>query len=60
MKRFINPEVMDVGFGFSESGIYKTLEPSGVEAYRTYINELPFVPEPEAFGLHDNAEITTN
>lgn len=25
-----------------------------------YIDQLPFVPQPEAFGLHENAEITTN
>jgi len=26
----------------------------------TYITNLPLNPEPEAFGLHDNAEIITN
>lgn len=60
IRRFINSETVDDGFAYSDSGTYKTIEPAGVEAYRAYINELPFVPEPEAFGLHDNAEITTN
>lgn len=60
IRRFINEETIDDEFKFSDSGLYKTIEPTGVEGYRTYINELPFVPAPEAFGLHDNAEITTN
>lgn len=60
IRRFINEDTVEVGFAFSDSGTYKTLEPAGVDDYRRYINDLPFVPEPEAFGLHDNAEITTN
>lgn len=60
MKRIINVDTIEVGFKFSESGTYSTIEPSGADEYRRYINDLPFVPEPEAFGLHDNAEITTN
>ena len=51
---------MEEGFKFSESGTYSTIAPGGIDEYRRYINEMPLVPEPEAFGLHDNAEITTN
>lgn len=29
-----------------------------MEDYLTYIDKLPLNPSPEAFGLHDNAEIT--
>jgi dynein heavy chain, axonemal len=49
-----------VGFGFSESGMYKTLEGGTQDDYLAYIDKLPLVPHPEAFGLHENAEITTN
>jgi len=35
------------------------IEPGEKEDYIKYIDGLPLNPEPEAFGLHDNAEITT-
>jgi len=60
LKRFVNPDIMKVGAGFSDSGIYKTIEPGGVDDYIRYIQSLPLSPHPEAFGLHENAEITTN
>jgi len=56
----MNKGAQDLGFGFSDSGIYRTIEPGSQEDYLAYINELPMVPHPEAFGLHENAEITTN
>lgn len=51
---------MEVGGKFSDSGIYKTIEPGTVDDYVRYIQSLPLSPHPEAFGLHENAEITTN
>ena len=57
---FINPGVMTDGFGLSKSGIYKIIPPGDKEDYLEYIRSLPLNPEPEAFGLHENAEITTN
>jgi len=58
--RFIDPDMVNIGFKYSESGIYKTIEVGGQEDYLKYIKELPLNPHPEAFGLHENAEITTN
>jgi dynein heavy chain len=52
--------VVTVGFNFSDSGTYKTIDASTQDEYIKYIDGLPFVPHPEAFGLHENAEITTN
>lgn len=60
LKRFYCEEAQTIGFKFSESGIYKTIEPGSQQDYLDYINKLPLVPHPEAFGLHENAEITTN
>jgi dynein heavy chain, axonemal len=47
-------------FKFSQSGIYRSIEAGSYEDYVNYISKLPQNPEPEAFGLHGNAEITTN
>lgn len=60
LSRCINPAIMEVGGKFSDSGIYKTIEPGTVDDYVKYIQSLPLSPHPEAFGLHENAEITTN
>lgn len=59
-RRFINEGVQTVGYGFSSSGIYQTIDAGAKEDYIAYISTLPLVPKPEAFGMHDNAEITTN
>jgi len=58
--RFVRPETLDVGFKFSDSDTYQTIEGSTQDDYIRYIQQLPLNPSPEAFGLHDNAEITTN
>ena len=47
-------------FNYSASGIYKSIPAGSHDDYLSYIKGLPQNPEPEAFGLHDNAEITTN
>ena len=60
MQRFICSEALEDGFAFSESGIYKSIPAGSQQDYIDYINSLPLDPSPEAFGLHENAEITTN
>jgi len=56
----MNDKVMTTGHAYSKSGIYKVIEPGDKEDYIEYIKTFPLNPEPEAFGLHENAEITTN
>jgi dynein heavy chain len=51
---------MTVGHAYSTSGIYKVIEPGEKEDYIDYVKTFPLNPAPEAFGLHENAEITTN
>jgi dynein heavy chain len=46
------------GYKFSESGTYYQPPPTSIADYIKYIETLPLNPNPEAFGLHDNAEIT--
>lgn len=60
LMRFMTKDALDDGFKFSESGIYQTIPPGNQDDYVKYIQGWPLVPSPEAFGLHDNAEITTN
>jgi len=51
---------MNEGHALSKSGIYKVIPPGDKEDYLEYIRSLPLNPSPEAFGLHENAEITTS
>lgn len=59
LKTFICEEAIQPGHAFSKSGLYKVIEPGDKEDYIEYIKKLPLNPQPEAFGLHENAEITT-
>jgi dynein heavy chain len=59
LRKFMCPEALEVGHSFSASGHYKVIEAGDKEDYLKYIDQLPLNPEPEAFGLHENAEITT-
>jgi len=58
---FYNPNVFDPGYSFSPSGTYKA--PSDDLTDHALILEsimaLPLTQQPEVFGLHDNAEITS-
>ena len=58
--RFMNKGALETGYAFSDSGTYKSIAAGNHEDYVKYINDLPMNPHPEAFGLHENAEITTN
>lgn len=57
---YIKEEIMIDGCKFSESGTYNSIPAGSQDDYKAYIDGLPFNPHPEAFGLHENAEITTN
>lgn len=43
---------------FSDSGTYYAPAKGDYESYVDYIRELPLIPHPEVFGLHENADIT--
>lgn len=60
ISRYLKPEIMDDNFFFSDTNLYRSI-PAGCQAdYIEYIKSLPLNPQPEAFGMHENAEITTN
>ncbi|KAI5076359.1 hypothetical protein GOP47_0008424 [Adiantum capillus-veneris] len=57
--KFIIPEaIVEPKHYFSESGVYCVPEATNVSSFVTYIKDLPLVPKPEIFGLHENADIT--
>merc|ERR1719454_2076126 len=47
------------GYKYSTSGLYHAPEGETVAEIIEYIKGLPFDPMPEAFGLHENCNITT-
>ena len=45
------------GYKFSKSGVYYAPEHTDYNGYLDYISKLPILSQPEAFGLHENADI---
>jgi len=45
-------------YSFSPSGLYYVPKDTSYEAVVSYIKSLPITPQPEVFGLHENADIT--
>jgi dynein heavy chain len=60
IKKYICPEALRDGYKYSESGVYYSPPPGLQDQYLQYIETLPLNPDPEAFGLHENAEITNS
>lgn len=60
LTQYIQPGIFEDGFKFSESGTYYSPPVGEIEDYIEYIKQLPLNSSPEAFGLHENAEITTS
>ena len=42
---------------FSSIGVYYAPDADTIQAYRDYVESLPFNDEPEIFGMHENANI---
>ena len=58
---FFNEKILDDDYKFSKSGIFYSFKaspdaPKG--SYSEYIDSFPLFADPEAFGMHDNANIT--
>ena len=56
---YITPKILDDSYAFSASGFYKAPPFSDREAIIKFTSELPQNPNPEVFGMHENAEILT-
>mmetsp|Transcript_21660 Transcript_21660/g.21327 ORF Transcript_21660/g.21327 Transcript_21660/m.21327 type:complete len:369 (+) Transcript_21660:2069-3175(+) len=59
MEQYITPEILQDGYSFSVSGKYVSPKAGSQEHYLEEIAKLPLDPSPEVFGLHENAQITT-
>jgi dynein heavy chain, axonemal len=51
------PSIIKDGYRFCESGLYYAPEHTDHEGYLDFIAQLPILSEPEAFGMHENANI---
>jgi dynein heavy chain, axonemal len=58
LKKYYNPDILEDGFKFSDSGIYYAPTNGAIDIYKEYIESLPLVDNPEVFGMHENANIT--
>ena len=59
---FFDPKVLNKDHKFSMSGIYQSITPNPDAphaSYTEYIDSLPLNAEPEVFGMHNNASITS-
>lgn len=59
LKVYMQPKILEDNFAFSTSGLYRSIPAGDKDDYIDYIKDLPLNPDPEAFGLHANAQITT-
>jgi dynein heavy chain len=58
LRRFYTPQILDDSYKISPSGTYRSPPEGSLQSFRQYIDQLPLTDEPEAFGLHENANIT--
>jgi dynein heavy chain len=52
---YMKPDLFQLGYKFSESGLYYLPQTHSLEDMRAYIDSLPEHDEPEIFGLHENS-----
>ncbi|XP_030747452.1 dynein heavy chain 3, axonemal isoform X2 [Sitophilus oryzae] len=59
LSTFYTPETVKTQlYSFSPSGIYYVPRDTTYEGLIYYIKSLPIIPQPEVYGLHENADIT--
>lgn len=57
LKSFSSENILDAGYAYSESGVYKSPEGKKLENFKDYVELLPYDELPEVFGMHHNANI---
>jgi dynein heavy chain len=58
LKAYLNEDITRDGYGFTASGVYRSIDADDKAGYLDYVSDLPVNAAPEAFGLHENADIT--
>jgi len=56
--QLVTPEVLKDGHKFSQSGVYYPPPIGSLDQFKEYVESLPLADECEAFGMHDNANIS--
>lgn len=57
LKSFSSESILQKGYAYSESGIYKSPEARTLTSFVQYVEQLPYNEQPEVFGMHHNANI---
>ncbi|CAB1420450.1 unnamed protein product [Pleuronectes platessa] len=57
LRGFFSPQTVEHGYTYSTSGVYYAPETEELEQYKTYIEGLPILDDPEVFGMHMNANL---
>lgn len=60
INKYVVPEALSDDYYYSETKNYRSPPEGNKASYLKFIDALPRHSAPEAFGLHENAEITTN
>ena len=60
LRQYVCPEILKDDHPLSASGKYRSIPAGSQDDYITYIKSFDLNVKPEAFGLHENAEIVTN
>ena len=58
LDNYVNADVIGDEYSFSPSGTYKVPAAQNNVEFVDYVKTFPMVPNPEVFGLHENADIT--
>jgi dynein heavy chain len=59
LSRFFTPEIFKDGYAFSPSGLYYAPKEGNFDSYIEYISSLPMEADPEIFGMHENANLSS-
>lgn len=57
LKIFGTAMIVEPGYAYSSSGVYRCPDGNTLEVFREYASNLPFNDDPEIFGMHENANL---